>query len=71
MVQKGFDINEEGVIFDVGYNRQVDVRTSKEYSFVMCKIAVGKSYCYSEKKYKEKKIEMPESFESIYLYNEE
>lgn len=37
----------------------------------MCKIAVGKSYCYPEKKYKEKKIEMPEGFESVYLYNEE
>lgn len=47
VVQKGFDINEDGMIFNVGYNRHLDIRGQKEFSFVMCKIAVGKSYCYS------------------------
>lgn len=71
VVSKGFDINEDGMIFEVGFNKQIDVRTSKEYSFVMCKIAVGKSYCYSERRYKENKTELPENFDSIYLYSEE
>lgn len=33
--------------FNVGYNKNIDIRTQKEFSFVMCRIAVGKSYCYS------------------------
>ena len=37
----------------------------------MCKIAVGKSYCYGASKYRERPIECPEGFDSIYLYNEE
>jgi hypothetical protein len=31
------------MVFNVGYNRHIDVRAQKEFSFVMCKIAVGKS----------------------------
>lgn len=71
IVQKGFDINQEGMIFNVGYNRHIDVTAKKEFSFVMCKIAVGKSYCYSERKYREQHIDLPEGFDSIYLYSEE
>ena len=71
IVQKGFDINQEGMIFNVGYNRHMDVTAMKEFSFVMCRIAVGKSYCYSERKYREQHIDLPEGFDSIYLYSEE
>ena len=56
--------------FNVGYNKNIDVRAQKEFSFVMSKIAVGKSYCYGASKYKEKPIECPEGFDSIYLYHE-
>jgi hypothetical protein len=57
------------MVFNVGYNRHIDVRAQKEFSFVMCKIAVGKSYCYSERKYREQPIDVPEGFDSIYLYS--
>lgn len=29
VVQKGFDISEEGMIFNVGYNKNVDERAQK------------------------------------------
>lgn len=38
---------------------------------MMCKIAVGKSYCYSEKKYRDQQIDIPDGFDSIYLYSDE
>lgn len=59
------------MIFNVGYNKHIDVRAQKEFSYVMCKIAVGKSYCYGASKYRERQIECPDGFDSIYLYNEE
>jgi hypothetical protein len=59
------------MVFDVGYNRKIDLKTPKEFSFVSCKIAVGRSYCYTEKKYKNHPKELPEGFESIYLYSDE
>ena len=68
--QKGFDIGEEGMLFSVGYNKHIDVRAQKEFSFVMGKIAVGKSYCYEASKFREQPIECPEGFDSVYLYNE-
>ena len=54
--QKGFEISEDGMIFNVGYNKHIDMRAQKEFSFVMNKIAVGKSYCYGASKYKERPI---------------
>lgn len=60
VIQKGFDIADGGsMIFNVGYNRNIDVKAQKTHSFVMCKIAVGKSYCYPAYKYREKPIECP------------
>lgn len=38
--------------FNVGYNRKLNMKSKKEFSFVLNKIAVGKSYCYPLKKYK-------------------
>ena len=37
----------------------------------MCKLAVGKSFCYPADKYRYRPIDCPEGFDSIYLYNEE
>ena len=56
IVHKGFDIGENGMIFNVGFNKNIDVKAERPFSFVMCKLAVGKSYCYADYKYKEKPI---------------
>ena len=71
IVSKGFEIGENGMIFNVGFNKNIDIKAERPFSVVMCKLAVGKSYCYADYRYKEKPIECPEGFDSVYLYSED
>jgi hypothetical protein len=49
--QKGFDLPEEGMSFNVGY-KKINMKNRTNFSVIFCKLSVGKSYCYDAEKWR-------------------